>query len=123
MPGTRSRNERTSPTLRSRRDPSFRALDGHHERLARIERAPQPGDERANALAVGAEGTDGGAPRQRRPLEGEWHFEPGQRATQPAQAVHGRLAAPADGADAGAGRDPLVPHPVPEQAPERGADE
>src|SRR5437899_3902646 len=63
MLGDRSRNERRSPTLRSRPDPSFRTFDGHHEGFARIERAPQPGDERAHAFAVGAEVTDGGAHR------------------------------------------------------------
>src|SRR5205814_1893990 len=108
--GDRSHNAHRSPALRSRPAPSFRAFDGHHERLARIERAPQPGDERAYALAVGAEVTDGGAHRPWGPLQRERHFQAGQRAAQPPQAVHAGLAAPANRAGAGAGGDPPVPY-------------
>src|SRR5205814_6193180 len=101
--GDRSRNAHRSPALRSRPAPSFRAFDGHHERLTRIERAPQPGDERAYALAVGPEVADGGPHRPWRPLQCERHFETGQRAAQPPQTVHAGLTAPADRANARAG--------------------
>src|SRR5438874_1753250 len=109
-PGDRSRNAHRSPALRSRPDPSFRAFDGHHERLARVERAPQPGDERPYAFAVGPEMADRCARRPGGALERERHFEPRERAAQPPQAVHGGLAAPANRSDARARRDPLVPH-------------
>src|SRR2546430_739284 len=125
MLGDRSRNAHRNPTLRSRPDPSFRAFDGHDERVARIERAPQPGDERAYAFAVGAEVTDRGAHRPRGPLERQRHFETGQRAAQPPQAAP----APRVPVEAGAGgrrggggaaEAPPPPPPQPPAPPRRG---
>src|SRR5262249_49107805 len=112
----KTHSARTRPALRI--PLSSCAFCGDDQRTSGIERAPEPGHERADTFAVGAEVTDRTAQRPRRALERERHFVSGERAAQPLQAIDARITGPANRAGGRGCRDPFVAELVLQQIEE-----
>src|SRR6185503_1958795 len=90
------------PDRLTARPPSLRSLQRDAERVPRIEAVPQPADELADALAVGAEVTQNAAECPRRPLQGHRDLARGGQPAESAEALHRGVAGPADHPGAGA---------------------